>query len=379
MKPIRKLLLIGASARAAASSVKRAGLRPLAADVFCDLDLRAMCECQRLVSYPHDAARVITGIDADAWMYLGGMENHSHVVDQLAERLDLLGNRGAVLRRVRDPWQVAAVLGNHQLAVAELAPPGVLPSAGRWIQKPVRSCGGTAVSDWEGSEMPESGIPEGGSFVFQRRVEGRVLAAVFVSDTYRAQLIGISEQLVGTPWLGACGFAYAGSIGPVPLGQDGREQFKKIGDVLAASFGLRGVFGVDAVWDGVDVWPIEVNPRYTASVEVLESSLGVSVILEHTTACRGRLPAISLPRRPQHVTGKAVLYAERDLVIRGKLIEFCQAINRENASYAFADIPPAGTPVRRGRPVLTLLERAADDRRVTARLRERAERVKGLL
>ena len=54
MQPHEHLLIVGASARAAAFSALRAGLRPWCADLFGDDDLRARCFAQRCDSanYP---------------------------------------------------------------------------------------------------------------------------------------------------------------------------------------------------------------------------------------------------------------------------------------------------------------------------------------
>ena len=43
-----------------------------------------------------------------------------------------------------------------------------------------------------------------------------------------------------------------------------------MGAALADVFDLCGLFGVDGVVRGNRFWPVEINPRYTASMEVLE-------------------------------------------------------------------------------------------------------------
>ena len=54
-----------------------------------------------------------------------------------------------------------------------------------------------------------------------------------------------------------------------------RAVLDKLGTVLAQAFRLVGLFGVDGVLDAERFWPVEVNPRYTASVEVLEGATGL--------------------------------------------------------------------------------------------------------
>ena len=58
-----------------------------------------------------------------------------------------------------------------------------------------------------------------------------------------------------------------------------------LGDFLAASYRLVGLFGVDFILSDGQPWPVEINPRYTASVEVLELALRRSLLAEHRRAC----------------------------------------------------------------------------------------------
>ena len=55
-------------------------------------------------------------------------------------------------------------------------------------------------------------------------------------------------------------------------------QWRRIGEVISGEFGLRGLFGVDAIKRQDSIYPVEANPRYTASVEVLELALGYRAV-----------------------------------------------------------------------------------------------------
>src|SRR5260370_36854385 len=89
--------------------------------------------------------------------------------------------------------------------------------------------------------------------------------------------------------------------------------FQPIGDVLARECGLRGLFGIDCiVRDGVP-WPVEVNPRYTASVEVIEWKSGRTALAEHANVF-SREPLPIRPLRPiGPIMGKAILFAPQTI------------------------------------------------------------------
>src|SRR5206468_9397103 len=119
---------------------------------------------------------------------------------------------------------------------------------------------------------------------FQKRIAGGSFSALFIASQGEASLIGVTRQLTGTPGLP---FAYRGSIGPVSISEGLKARLDEMGRVLVSEFALVGLFGVDYILRDGEAWPVEVNPRYTASVEVLELSLRRSLMAEHLRACDG--------------------------------------------------------------------------------------------
>src|SRR5690606_21045188 len=91
-------------------------------------------------------------------------------------------------------------------------------------------------------------------------------------------------------------FHYAGSLGPLRLANATTRHLQALGDLLAAEFQLIGAFGVDFILDADEetVWPVEINPRYTASMEVLERAHDQLIVAQHIAACRDH----TLPRAP---------------------------------------------------------------------------------
>ena len=171
--------------------------------------------------------------------------------------------------------------------------------------------------------------------------------------------LGATEQIL-LPHCDRPGdFRYAGSLGPLPPQARRDARLAKIGEVLAREFDLRGLFGVDFIDDGAEPWPTEINPRYTASIEILERALSFSAVGWHVAACR--LGVVS--DEPLSYSGtwiaKRVLYAEHDLLVsQGFAAQALAARDAENRP-AIADIPPADTPIKEGRPVMTVFAAAA--------------------
>ncbi|MBI2479703.1 MAG: ATP-grasp domain-containing protein [Planctomycetia bacterium] len=204
------------------------------------------------------------------------------LIEQLTEQRTLLGNAPAVLRRVRDPWLLAAALNDAGLQAPQLKRLSEVPVAGQWLRKPVRAAGGYGVEGFVPAQLDNAD----NSMYLQEFIPGRSIGATFVAANGNAIFVGATEQLLGPAWGGAREFQYVGSVGPIGLSPEHAQALSQVGHCIATSFGIQGLFGVDAIVNGEGVWPVEVNPRYTASVEILERAMNIATIQWHVAACR---------------------------------------------------------------------------------------------
>ncbi|MEX0936343.1 MAG: ATP-grasp domain-containing protein [Pirellulales bacterium] len=374
------IAIIGASARAAAQSARRAGLSPWAADLFADVDLRACCPATRIDRYPHQFVSALAAAPPGPWMYVGGLENHPELVDQMARQRPLLGVAGQSLRRVRDPFELAAVVRQTGCRYPEsrLAPNDV-PTDGTWLVKPRHGSGGIGVLPWHGSRQT---LPDKPSY-WQARIDGLPAAAVYVAAGGRARLLGVTQQLIGPAWCGTGGFRYAGSLGPLTLENQVRQRLDGLGDCLSEAFELVGLVGVDLVLTPSDVWVVEVNPRYTASVEVLERATAVSAIAHHLAACcQGILPTpASMPGSTPESRkwGKAIVFASHSATVPEWLVRYAMANPPRRSWPPAADVPHAGTQIAKYHPIMTVFAAGTTLAAVEDRLRRRVAHTQAVL
>jgi uncharacterized protein len=221
------------------------------------------------------------------------------------------------------------------------------------------------VSPWRsGSHIPRS-------HYLQERIPGIPGSIVFAADGQDAVALGLSRQLVARPAFGAGRFRYCGNLlagGGRPLfprQQQLEEVAVRLMKFVAREFRLVGLNGIDFIARRGVPYPIEVNPRYSASMELVEEAHGISLFQVHADACGGCLPQ-PLPK-PAAVHGKAVVFARHDLRVgatRGWL-----------SQPEYADIPHPGEAIASGRPICTVRS-AAPEADVCLRLLEaRAARV----
>jgi len=361
----------------------RAGFQPIAADLFADADLRRIATATRISPYPEGFVDWLRVVESPGWMYTGALENHPELVDQLAWIAPLWGNPGDILARVRSPWELSKALTSAGLLFPEIsAKADDLPTNGRWLAKNYRGASGSGVREWKGDRSNLEGV------FFQKQVGGTPCSAVFVAADGAARLLGVTRQLIGEPWLGAHGFQFAGSIGPWPISAAASDTIKRVGSVLVEQFDLLGLFGVDFMLNVDDVWTLEVNPRYTASVEIVERFSGVNAIAEHAAAFGGpigserseRAGASATPGGGEDIStrsacGKGILFARRNVVVSEAFAVWSLAEAAREPWPMLADVSPAGSLIEAGRPILTLFAEAEDVEAVEQQLRVRASEV----
>ena len=347
------VLIAGVSARALAESAARAGDDVIALDAYGDLDLRRIA---RVVAIPRErdgrfdqmrAARTSRGIDVASVAYVSSFENSPAAVETLARGRTLIGNSPAVLRRVRDPLVLARALqrlGAHTPAV-RASPPPHATNATRWLLKPRRSGGGHGIVRWT------HGMPVPRSSIVQERIGGSAGSITFVADGAHSVPLALTRQLAGDAAFGVTGFAYCGSI----LEPHQPELFanaRALAAIITREFALRGACSIDFIARGAIPYAIEVNPRPTASMELVERATGSSIWLAHVAGCSNAL--VQLPgiagHAPSVAHGKAVLYARRPVVIGDT--------DRWLADDDVRDIPAPGERIARGSPIGTIFASA---------------------
>lgn len=399
----RNVIIVGASVRAAAESLRRAGLSPWCIDLFADTDLIEIAPTLAVARLDRQLVRLLARLPLAPWMYTGGLENRPRLVTRLSQLRPLLGNPASVLQAVRSldqlrpvvesvgapipPYQVELSADQAQAAAAErdrlLNESDGEHDRPDWIWKPWRSAGGLRIvsrSDftvrWSGARV--ASIPSaarGAQGYWQRYIPGRPCGATFVADGRKGLLLGVCEQLSGPTWPESPQFLYGGSIGPLPLCKSRRDQLERLGAAVVERFGLVGLFGIDLIDAGERLWTLEVNPRYAASMELFERASGISLAALHLAACRGAFQEVERDVRgirialvSECVHGKAIWYARESGQVTVAMFERLSRLRAARPWSSAADIPAIGSPLNPGVPIATIFAEGVTADEVRKRL-----------
>jgi predicted ATP-grasp superfamily ATP-dependent carboligase len=375
------ILVVAVSARALTEAVARSGRPVLAVDLFGDTDTRAAARAVAVVAGSLDDGpelgavlaagdRLAAAHGEPAGIVVGsGFEHRPAALAELAARWPLLGCPPAAVAAVKHPARLAALCAALSIPHPEIAATPPADPDG-WLAKRAGGSGGGHVTPATADAFAASagtGAPSPADRTFQRRVDGRAMSATLLCDGDGARLVGFcAAAFAPTP---SQPYRFGGLAGPVAIDADLSTEITAAADRLARATGLCGLVGLDLVVDGARWWLIEVNPRPTAALDVLDRGTPPLLAL-HLAACmepHGSSGAVPAWTPPATIAATALVYAPRDGV----------SVATDWPDWV-ADRPRPGTPVPAGAPVCTVRAEGDDAGARTALLESRTRRAVAL-
>jgi predicted ATP-grasp superfamily ATP-dependent carboligase len=357
-----EILIAALSGRALAEAAVESGYRPLVADLFGDEDTREMAQAVKVVDGDLETGfsgqalldaldRLSAGRRPVGIVYGSGFEADPGLLAALAERWPLLGNAPQTVSRLKDPIAFAALCARFDIPHPETALQ-TSDEPGQWLRKQRGGSGG--------SHIQAATAVAGERFYFQRRIDGIPVSALFLADGRKALIAGWSRQ-----WCAPSPdepYRYGGAARPCGLRDEMLQPAEREIAALTAELGLKGLNGADYIFAGGRHWLLEINPRPGASLDVFR---GLDLFQAHIDACRGELQAIE--RANGRASAAAIVYA-------GKAIASVPAVTWPEW---VRDRQSAGTSVRPGEPLCTVMAEAETAIDAIAMVQARTHLIRG--
>jgi len=238
-----------------------------------------------------------------------------------------------------------------------------------WLSKSRSGCGGFHIkrtSEWRSPTVDPN------KSYFQREILGQSIGTVFSCRQSHVHLLGITaaitshvhESLVGIqPVLPP--MAYRGSYGVIDISNLLRNAMCSWAHSLTRKLNYTGIIQADWIIDGNKAWLLEINPRWTASMENIEWATGQNLFSiqagfddELKTTLRGTV-AITQPF-PAKTLYKAIQYASTPLIVSREqsdemLLNKFNRFEKHNLCLSnlngWGDIPQVGTAISAGHPI----------------------------
>lgn len=331
-----KLLLCAASARALAESAKNAGYEFASLDFFGDIDTKEAGKNYSLREFgdPYSTENLYNRalkIEFTHVVYGAGFENYPEFVRGFEENSTVIGNDSKTLKGVRDWRNFFACLEKAGIPFpkTEIVRAADAPVMEGIILKSQKTGGGHRI------HTSGESFDAGEEVLAQEVIRGTPISTCIVGDGKSCAFLGATEQIVST------NYRYTGNIAPLETTKEIQEISVKIGEI----FNLVGVNGIDFILGPDGPYTLEVNPRPTGAMEVLERAYGVNMLDVHVKACLGN-PDFKTTRNGKFY-GKKILYATAD-----------EKFSLKRRPIFIKDVPPDGYIGKAG-PTCTIIAEGA--------------------
>ena len=329
----------------------------------------------------------------------GGTENHSMLIEQISATQVWCGIVGEPIRSLRDPTTLLNVARQAGLCAPLTHSHKTHPDRQsfakqqielgkniQWLWKSSEKGGGLGVSDVRSETEIDYFFSQTGAGYLQQLIPGAPYGAtIIISSNGRAEIIGACRLLTASDVVERVDFAgsmtntfirqvitshkqrddfpylFAGALGPCQLPDTVREQLLSFAEMSFVEFGIKGWFQVDFILDDNNqAWVLEVNPRWSATMEIYERSLGISLTAAHLRAWEIEVPEfIPNSRACGQVCWKDVVYAESDFLWTEAHQQRAAKLNREQIAKVgwplIADIPDGQQSFAPGMPIFSLI------------------------
>ena len=309
------LIVAALSARGFAQAAVEAGFEVIVIDVFADADTCQFSKKAFKVSLDAnsvdiaDFKRIFAEIDLShcaGFLYGSLFDDAVELLDWVSMRLPVIGNRFETMQLAKSAnfFELLATLDIRypQVVLQAQMQDDFFKQSYEWVSKKFGGSGGLHVK-------PATSKIESIDY-YQRKLDGLPISLLFLADGETAQTVGFNQQILAPTE--NLPYRYAGAVSRVQLPQVAKNVLEVAAAKLTKRFALRGCNSLDAIWDGENVWVLELNPRLSATFHLYPNLLNA-----HLQACVGKM--VDLPTSTASKAQK-VLYADEALSIEADFI-----------------------------------------------------------
>jgi len=388
LKETKPLVILGFSARAAAECAVQAGYCPTVVDFCGDRDLLALKCHYHSMTNPDWLDWLVEQRTEGPVLLTGGMEHQSSFLYEYFRRSHRSCETIKSVLAMRDSqnwqqwaevsdivWPVSISLTNFSSAKSPDFDPNHLGPNFRWVLKSQKSVGGLGVQDWpvdnELSHLRVQNDIE--SYYLQERLDGIGVGVTFLTSQYGTIPLGVAENGFQDTQSFLPKYTYRGSIGPYRLSEANLFKLKSFAQIAGKESGIQGLWQADFILNEFQIALLEINPRWSASMEILDVAFNERLVAWHGACLDETVEMnawIELTKRSEQriqegskqVFGKWIRYAPHEFIVsETESSRWWEA--RWNSGQALvqgrsrfeADIPGANTKVAGGQPIRTTM------------------------
>ena len=236
-----------------------------------------------------------------------------------------------------------------------------------FLKKPFASGGGKNIEivNNQPENIAANSLNTADAFYLQEYIKGKCFSVQFAADGKKAKVLSFCRQL--SAFNSNSAFKYGGNI----LVKPDKSTIKKItqtANLIVENYSLRGINGFDYIQNENGLYFLELNPRYTAAVELLIPIFGRDLFAVYFKDQLKKDYLKDYLSTDLKTSGKVIYYAEEKIKIKYDLkLEFKNIYNKalnnklKNVEVKIRDIPTAGEVFNEKDPVFTLIIKSKNE------------------
>ena len=319
--------------------------------------------------------------------YASDWDNHYQLLSKLEanDNLIITGNSAAVIKELSGSKNKISLF--NLIKESEFKLPEVIfnlkdlakisdNTTSLYLQKPIRSGGGNNIEIIKSKEEIFQRLKESkkDNYYFEKYIEGELLSLQFVADGQKAELISFSRQLTAPD--SDSPFKYGGNILFRPSSIL-VEKAKKLINLLTKEYSLMGINGVDFIKRGSDLYFLELNPRFTAAVELLLDIYGSQLFAAYLEDSLKENYLEKYLKELRNIKAKIILYCSYDLKVTDNISQKIAKISSNNCKFKIKDIPKKGELFSQGEPLSTLIIETENEKKLWNNYHYLSKKIKG--
>ena len=343
----KPVLIFAQSGRFLAQSASQAGYRVWVADCFGDID--TLVASERWQGLPKLASltckqfltvlQSLTKGEECSLIYGSGIEQCAHLLHQLPNHIELIANSADTINTIKTPTLFFDILNTLNLPYPTTVFDKDLANTD-YIAKSISGLGGSHIRPISQSDSLQNNY-------FQKITDGTPGSALFLANGKKAQILSINRQYIEpTP---RSPYRLGMIESPLDITSTHQKLITKACNRITQKTGLKGLNSLDFIISQKnELFILEVNPRPSASIELIESKF-IPIIQLHINACHGRLITKSL-ETPSCINSFRYIFAEKNFSIPSDMVWPVEC----------SDIAKSASLIKKDEPICSCLVQASD-------------------
>ncbi|MBI3580949.1 MAG: ATP-grasp domain-containing protein [Nitrospinae bacterium] len=328
---MKRVCFVGAHVRPWMENAARHGYQVTAVDGFNDWDARFFGSLVEPEAPARDASLLarFSGLPKEVpVIFCSPVESFPDFVEKASETRRVFNSPPPAVLKSRDFGFLRKFAGDG-ISAPEFEADADGRARQGWIIKQAKSAGGAGV-------RKDDGVLREGEYR-QKFVEGGSVGAIFFSSGSGTKFCGVAAHINE-------GYRFAGCVYPAEADPEALGAVARFGQRFAEAVELVGWWGADFILGEGAPNLLEVNPRFTAGMELMARAHGIDLAGTQAAAFSGDKCHFDMgPNLGYH--GRRVVYAGKNTVFKNPGKWFKAGMR---------DVPPDGAALAKGAPVLSI-------------------------